>query len=65
MDVNLATYKRELESSGLSEQEKAAKTATFSALQTAEGRCDALRSLRGGSLTMKAATKLGSIPGTR
>lgn len=65
MDINLSTYKRELESSSLTEAEKSAKLATFSALKTPEGRCDALRQLRGGSVTSKAATKLGGVSHTR
>lgn len=65
MDINEATFKRELEASGLSDLDRAAKFATFSALKTPEGRCDALRQLRGGSVTSKAATKLGGVSHTR
>lgn len=65
MDVNLATFKRELENTTLSAQEKSAKIATFSALQTAEGRVDALRAIRGGSIVGKGSTKLASVPDKR
>lgn len=64
MDVNLATYRREVEASKLTEVEKSAKIATFSALQTAEGRVDALRQLRGGSIVGKGATKIAAVPDT-
>ncbi len=63
--MNLATFKRELESSNLTAAEKGAKIATFSALQTPEARVDALRALRGGSIVSKGSTKLANIPDKR
>lgn len=65
VDINVATFKRELESSELTEAERTKKLASFYDLDTPGKRCDALRQLRGGSITGKSATKLGIVPDTR
>ena len=63
-DINYATFVREASRCIPDETKRVQLCAKFMALDTPEKRLDAFRELRGGSVTGKVATKLGTVPHT-